>query len=529
MTLNRHSSKQGATVRKRWTGVATSVLLIASALAVQGTIAAKADHAPGGSWTLFAAGDIADPDSGSDELNAALIKAGIAADPDHTRVLMLGDGAYPDGSLATYEREYGKAGSWGDFRDKTYPVPGNHDYGRSMDTTIAGYRQYWQSRLEPLGAASGGNTMGDDGGWYSFDLGNWHIIALNWACGDQTKVVCGVDGPQGRWLQEDLNKAKAGNKHILAMWHGARFFSQNDNGPRVTTDFAGPSSDSGKTNPYWRMLQAAGADVVLGAHHHNYERFARMSVEETDLGKQGSVDSNGMRQFVVGTGGGELMKFTDFAPARGSEARVDNSFGVLKLVLHENSYEWQFLSSGSPGEQPAGTVLDSGSDVTHSTIPGSGGTTNTTGGSTTSTTAPSNPAPGNGSGYWMVGADGKVYGFGNAQKYGDAGLTPGTSAADLEPTPTGHGYWVVDDAGGVASFGDAVYRGSPDSVTIKGDEKVTSLSSTSTGKGYWMFTNKGRVLTFGDATHGSATGWWRRTAASSPSTLPSGARWAASR
>src|SRR6185295_1186000 len=107
--------------------------------------------------------------------------------------------------------------------------------------------------------------------------------------------------------------------------------------------------------------------------------------------------------------------------------------------------------------------------------------------------------PGNRNGYWMVGADGKVFGFGQAQRFGDAGLTPGTQAVDLEPTPTGDGYWVVDDAGGVSSLGDAVYRGAPDSLALRADEKVTSLSSTPTGKGYWMFTDKGRVLTFGDA------------------------------
>ena len=494
-------------MRKRWTGLATSVVLIASALAVQGTIAAKANHVPGGSWTLFAAGDIADPDSGSDELNAALIKQGIAADPDHTRVLMLGDGAYPDGSLATYDREYGKAGSWGDFRDKTYPVPGNHDYGTQMTSSNSGYRQYWNARLAEMEAA-GGKTMSDQGGWYSFDLGNWHVIALNWACGNTTQISCKEDGPQAMWLDADLAKATTAGKHIIAMWHGARFFSQNDNGGAGTP--AGPSTDSGKTNPLWEKLHAAGADIVLGSHHHNYERFDHMSVEQpagAPAGdKQGQVDPSGMRQFVVGTGGGGLMKFTSHPPAVGSQARVDNSYGVLKLVLHENSYEWQFLSSGSPGEQPAGSVLDSGCDVTHlnpAAVCGQPGTTVTTGGpgGSTTTTAPTTNNPTNRKGYWMVGADGKVYAFGTAQKFGDAGLTPGTSAVDLEPTPSGDGYWVVDDAGGVAAFGDAVFRGSPDSLTLKGDEKVTSLSSTATGKGYWMFTNKGRVLTFGDATH----------------------------
>jgi hypothetical protein len=245
-TLNRLStlSKQGATVRKRWTGLATSVVMIASALALQGTIAAQANHmAAGGSWTLYAAGDIADPDSGADELNAALIKAGIAADPDHTRVLMLGDGAYPDGSLDTYNREYGKADGWGPFKDKTYPVPGNHDYGTQMTSSNGGYRQYWQERLQEMEAA-GGQTMSDQSGWYSFDLGSWHIIALNWACGNTTQISCKADGPQALWLDADLAKAKAGGKHILAMWHGARFFSQNDNGGAGLP--AGPSTDSGQ-------------------------------------------------------------------------------------------------------------------------------------------------------------------------------------------------------------------------------------------------------------------------------------------
>jgi hypothetical protein len=209
--------------------------------------------------------------------------------------------------------------------------------------------------------------------------------------------------------------------------------------------------------------------------------------------KQGQVDPTGPRSFVVGTGGGQLHSFNAAVPAVGSQARVDKRYGVLKLVLHENSYEWQFLAAES------GEVLDQGTDTTLKTSGGTSTTNPTTGGST-NTTAPQ-VNPGNRSGYWMVGADGKVYGFGQAQRFGDAGLTPGTNAVDLEPTPTGDGYWVVDDAGGVAAFGDAVYRGSPDSLTVKGDEKVTSLSSTQTGKGYWMFTNKGRVLAFGDATH----------------------------
>ena len=511
-------TSKGATVRKRWTGLATTIAVVSSLLAINGAIeSAKADSASGQTWTLYAAGDVARPNFGSDEMNAALVKAGIAADPDHTRVLMLGDGAYPDGAYQTYLDNYDKTqvggGGWGDFKDKTLPVPGNHDYGQKMGPSDAGYRQYWDPILQKLDKSGwgDGDVLSDQSGWYSVDLGNWHIIGLNWACspnpGAGSGSGCGATDPQGVWLAGDLQKATAAHQHIIAMWHGARFFSQNDNAtPTVTTDDPGPSTDYAKTNAYWKMLQDAGADIVLAGHHHNYEVFDHMSVAEPPSppagDHQGSVDPAGPREFVVGTGGGEPSLFTPAPPATGSIKRIDNQYGVLKLTLHDNSYDWQFLSSGSPGEQPAGTVLDSGTDVTHGTAPATGttDTTDTTAPGTTPTTAPhTTPAPGNRSGYWMVGSDGKVYGFGTAQKFGDAGLTPGTSAVDLEPTPSGNGYWVVDDAGGVSSFGDAVYQGSPDSLTLRPGEKVTSLSSTPTGKGYWMFTDKGRVLTFGDA------------------------------
>ncbi|MDQ1517193.1 MAG: hypothetical protein QOE80_3023, partial [Actinomycetota bacterium] len=501
---------KGANVRKRWAGLATTIAVVSSLLALNGAIeTAKADTA-GQTWTLYASGDVASPNSGGDEQNAAVIKNGIAADPDHTRVAMLGDGAYPDGSLATYQAEYGKAGSWGDFKDKTYPVPGNHDYGQTMGPSDAGYRMYWDSTLQALNGDHGdtsGDTLSDNSGWYSVDVGPyWHLIALNWACsnsnptGGGSQSGCSETDPQGKWLAGDLQKATAAHKHIIATWHGARFFSTNDNGPQQPNDSVGPSTDFQKTNSYWKMLHAAGADMVLAGHHHNYERFGHMSIAEPPTppagDHQGTTDATGPREFVVGTGGGEPSHFIG-SPATGSEFRLDGQFGVLKLTLNPNSYSWQFLSAAD------GSVLDSGSDTTLQAVavgPGTTDTTTTTApictGCTTPTTA---PAPGNRRGYWMVGADGKVYGFGTAQRFGDAGLTPGTSAVDLEPTPSGDGYWVVDDAGGVSSFGDAVFRGAPDSLTLKAGEKVTSLSSTATGKGYWMFTNKGRVLTFGDA------------------------------
>ena len=506
---------------KRWAGLATTIAVFSSVLALNGAIdSAKADSNSGETWTVFAAGDIATAtnNGGADEANAAIIKAGIAQDPDHTRVLMLGDGAYPDGSYQTYLDQYDKtAGAndgWGQFKDKTYPAPGNHDYGQSMSLSDAGYRQYWDTTLKALDGDHGetsGQTLQDDQGWYSVDIGpSWHVISLNWACTKSapgtanpggSQSGCGANDPQGIWLAGDLKKANDAHKHIIAMWHGARFVSGNED---PNGQIAQASSDFAKTDAYWGMLQGAGADIVLAGHHHLYERFDHMSnVSGTKGDHQGAVDAAGPVEFVVGTGGGAPATFCGNAgtncpadTARGSIKRIDNQFGVLKLVLHPNSYEFQFVQAGT------GQALDQ-SDAPVATLanfaPGTTDTTTVTGPGTTPTTSGNNPAAGAKGGYWMVGADGKVYAFGASLKYGDAGITPGSSAVDLEPTPSGNGYWVVDDAGGVASLGDAVYRGAPDSLTLRPGEKITSLSSTPTGKGYWMFTDKGRVLPYGDA------------------------------
>jgi hypothetical protein len=497
--------RKGSTVRQRWAGLATTIAVVSSCLAVNGAVQfAKADTS-GQTWTLYAAGDIARADSGADEQIAAIIKAGVNADPDHTRVAMLGDGAYPDGSLQTYQDVYDKTTTggdgWGQFKDKTFPTPGNHDYGQQMGPSDAGYRQYWDPFLQTVDKSNGGDgdVLSDHSGWYSVDLGNWHIISLNWACspnpGAGSGSGCGQTDPQGQWLTGDLQKATAAHQHIIAMWHGARFFSQNDN--EGVGSPVGPSSDSAKTNTYWKMLQAAGADVVLAGHQHNYEVFDHMSVVEpagapaTD--HQGTIDPAGPREFVVGTGGGIPSHFTSAAPATGSVKRIDGQYGVLKLTLSDNSYGWQFISAAD------GSVLDSGSDTTHGTAPGTTDTTVTTGPSGPGGPSGPPPAPGVRSGYWMLGSDGSVYGFGTAQNYGNAGLLPGAQAVHLEPTPSGNGYWIVDDTGGVSSYGDAVYHGGPDSLTLRTGEKVTSLSSTVTGQGYWMFTNMGRVLPYGDA------------------------------
>ncbi len=501
--------RKGSTVRQRWAGLATTIAIVSSCLAVNGAVQFARADSSGQTWTLYAAGDVARAQTGGDEQTAAIIKAGIAADPDHTRVAMLGDGAYPDGSYHTYLDVYDKTAGlndgWGQFKDQTYPAPGNHDYGQQMGPLDDGYRQYWDPILQKMDKSNGGDgdTLSDQSGWYSVDIGpSWHLISLNWACTKSqagtpspggSQSGCGPGDPQGKWLGTDLQQATAAHKHIIAMWHGARFFSQNDNEGNGKP--VGPSTDYQKTDAYWNMLQGAGADVVLTGHQHDYESFDHMSTAEPATAPagdhQGSIDRAGPREFVVGTGGGIPSHFTSNAPATGSITRIDGQFGVLKLTLSDNSYTWQFISAAD------GSVLDSGTDTTHATI---SGTTDTTA-PTTATTAPAvvPPAPGNRSGYWMLGSDGKVYAFGTAQNFGDAGVVPGAQAVHLEPTPSGNGYWIVDDSGGVSSYGDAVYHGGPDSLSLRPGEKITSLSSTATGQGYWMFTNMGRVLPYGDA------------------------------
>jgi hypothetical protein len=392
---------------------------------------------------LAAAGDVARCTAGGDEATAALLEG---ADT----VAMLGDGVYPDASQAGYEQCYGP--SWGAYKERTRPVLGNHDYD---DPGAAGYFAYF------------GPAAGDQGkGYYSYDLGDWHIVALNSNCPEVGG--CGPTGHMQQWLRADL--AANTKRCIMAYWHHPRFYS----GLVSNLEGSYAPSDDRRMARIWADLQEAGASLVLSAHMHVYERFARM-----DAG--GSLDPSGMRQFVVGTGGGPRHAIDPNKVAPNSEARGDHVYGVLRLTLGHDGYDWEFRSGQA--------FTDSG----HDTCGRAGESPSTT--TTTTTTAveePSHHAASDRSGYWMVGSDGRVYAFGAARKLGDAAL----DAVDLEPTPSGNGYWVVDSAGRVSAFGNARWMGNAGVA-----ERVTSLSSTNTGDGYWIFTAGGRVLPFGDAIH----------------------------
>jgi len=261
------------------------------------------------STTLLAAGDIASCASDGDEQTATLL------DTLPGTVLTLGDTAYDDGSADQFRRCY--VPSWGRFRDRTYPAPGNHDY----DTADAsGYYQFFGPRAGQPGQ-----------GWYSLNLGRWHLIALNSNC--DAVGGCHPGSDQERWLRADLAAHPA--RCTLAFWHHPRFSSG-------TTHGSDPA-----VGGLWTALYEAGAEVVLVGHEHNYERFA-------PLDPLGGVDpARGVREFVVGTGGKSHYRLG--SPLPGSEARNTDSFGLLELQLRPTGYSWRFLPAQGSSFQDAGT------------------------------------------------------------------------------------------------------------------------------------------------------------------------------
>jgi hypothetical protein len=236
-------------------------------------------------------------------------------------VLALGDNQYPCGAYSDFLA--GFEPSWGRVKQLIHPVMGNHDFLCDGSNTGPGYFQYF-------GAAAGTVNQG----YYSFDIGSWHLIALNSEC--HAVGGCGSTSPQGQWLAADL--AAHTNTCTLAYWHY----------PRFASGLEGNQADIG---PFWDALYAAGVDVILNAHEHHYERFAPQT-------PAGQVDAaRGIREFIVGTGGRMLHGFT-FNGAN-SEIRLNQSWGILQLTLRPSSYAWQFVPVA------AGAPADAGSAACH--------------------------------------------------------------------------------------------------------------------------------------------------------------------
>jgi hypothetical protein len=190
--------------------------------------------------------------------------------------------------------------TWGRHKARTRPAPGNHDYNSDKGRH---YYEYYGENAGPAGQ-----------GYYSYDLGSWHVISLN------SVIDIGPLSPQVRWLKEDL--AAHPVDCIAAYWHGPLFSS-------------GPHSTDKKLEAFWRVLYDAGADIVMNGHDHLYERFA----PQDPYGK--ADPERGIRQFIVGTGGGGVYKFK--RPLPNSEVRDNSTYGVLKLTLGPGRYAWEFV------------------------------------------------------------------------------------------------------------------------------------------------------------------------------------------
>jgi calcineurin-like phosphoesterase family protein len=291
--------------------------VLACALCAVHAAAAAADDP-----VLAAAGDIACAPGDSDEPCQQLATANLAAGQNPSAVAVLGDNQYQSGLL----REFYGAGAyndtWGQFNPVVHPAPGNHEYAKS--STAAGYFTYF------------GSSAGE--GYYSYDLGAWHVISLNSDCDDsgcQDSLAGTTSSAQVSWLQADL--AAHRNQCTLAYWHHPRFSS-------------GWVGNSPGVAPFWEALYAARADVVLNGHDHMYERFAPQDPWQRPV-------PDGIREFVAGTGGESL--FTIGAIQPNMQALDNDDFGVLFLTLHPGGYDWAFKATD-------GGVRDTGAAPCHS-------------------------------------------------------------------------------------------------------------------------------------------------------------------
>lgn len=266
-----------------------------------------------GDPVFVGAGDIASCTAPGDEATATLLD-GIAG-----TVFTAGDNAYPNGAPGEFTNCYDP--TWGRVLARTRPATGNHDYNTTGATGYYGY----------FGAAAGDASKG----YYSYNLGAWHIIVLNsncWAVGG-----CGAGSLQEQWLRLDL--AASPTACALAIWHHPRFSSGTTHGSDVTYQ------------AFWQALYDLGADVVINGHEHNYERFALQNPSAV------ADPAHGIREFVIGSGG--VSHYTFGTPLPRSEVRNSDTFGVLKLTLHATGYDWQFVREAGK------TFTDSGSQSCH--------------------------------------------------------------------------------------------------------------------------------------------------------------------
>jgi len=256
----------------------------------------------GAGTTIYAAGDIAEcgkfpVQESAAAKTAAIISANIAND-NTAQVLTIGDNSYPLGLYAEFTDCY--TPTWGQFKTRTHPSSGNHEY---YTPAANGYLYYFGTAAGPA-----------PGFYYSFNIGKWHLLSLN------SNLTAEARQAELRWLKADLAQSTA--RCTLAYWHHPLFSS-------------GGHGSNAEMREFWQALETARADVVLNGHDHDYERFA----PQNDRGEPDNV--HGIREFVVGTGGAKLTRL--FLRKGNSEVADSSTHGVLKLLLRDNGYEWEFL------------------------------------------------------------------------------------------------------------------------------------------------------------------------------------------
>ena len=325
------------TPSKRLLGLCCSVTLtvVAGLTAVSGG-QASAESDP----IIAAAGDIACP-PGSARTAARchqMETANLIGAGNYAAVLPLGDVLYDCGALAAFGNVYDS--SWGRFNDQAHPIVGDNEYEGDTCTTpgAAGYFSYFGDRATP--DQPGCRSACD--GYYSYDIGSWHLVALNSECTEVGVGGCSASDPMGRWLQSDL--AAHPTACTLAYMH---------------TPYWSSSGVSSKYKPLAQLLYDGGVDVLLTAHNHLYTRFAPQTPNS-------AVDADGLRQFTVGTGGKSHGSVNTVLP--NIQKQNTTTFGILKLTLHPTGYDFAFVpdtTSGSFTDSGTGTCsAGSSSDTT---------------------------------------------------------------------------------------------------------------------------------------------------------------------